>query len=72
MNFSDRGQNAVEDFFEPSKSGKPSSPASTGPKQRIPLGSALAALGREAGLTDADVDALQAVKHPPAEPMSFE
>lgn len=42
------------------------------PAERIKLGSTIAALSREFGLTDADVDALQTVNHPPAEPMKFE
>lgn len=40
---------------------------------RIQLGDALSAIGREIGLTNEDVEALEATRHTtPAEPMSFE
>lgn len=43
------------------------------PANRIRLGSALSALSRKAGLTNADFEALeQARDRKPAEPMSFE
>jgi len=43
------------------------------PVGRIKLGSLLAAIGREAGLTSQDVDALQHFRDKtPAEPMRFE
>ena len=43
------------------------------PANRVRLGSALSALSREAGLTNADFDALnQARERKAAEPMSFE
>lgn len=43
------------------------------PVNRVRLGSALSALSRDAGLTNADFDALeQARDRTPAEPMSFE
>ena len=42
------------------------------PLNRLRLGSALSALSREAGLTNADIDALnQSRDRRPAEPMSF-
>ena len=40
------------------------------PEQRLRMGDALAALGRRAGLTDQDVEALEGDKTP-AEPMGF-
>ena len=40
------------------------------PEQRLRMGDALAALGRRAGLTNQDIEALE--RHqPPAEPMGF-
>jgi plasmid stability protein len=43
------------------------------PPGRVKLGSLLAAIGREADLTDKDIDALQNVRDKtPAEPMRFE
>lgn len=43
------------------------------PAQRLRLGSTLSALSREAGLTNADFEALeQARDRTPAKPMSFE
>jgi plasmid stability protein len=43
------------------------------PAGRVKLGSLLAAIGREAGLTDKDVEALQHLRDKtPAEPLSFE
>ena len=43
------------------------------PAQRLRIGSALSALSREAGLTNADFEALeQARDRTPATPMSFE
>ena len=40
---------------------------------RVKLGSLLAAIGREAGLTDKEVEALQQLRDKtPAEPVSFE
>jgi plasmid stability protein len=43
------------------------------PATRIRLGDALAALGREIGLTNADVEALQQLRDKtPAEPLRFE
>lgn len=42
------------------------------PPARVRLGDALAALGRETGLTNADVDALQQARDTtPAEPMNL-
>lgn len=47
--------------------------AAVRPADRVRLGSAVARLSREAGLTNADFDALeQARDRKPAEPMSFE
>ena len=43
------------------------------PEGRVKLGSLLADIGREAGLTDTDVDNLANIRDKtPAEPMSFE
>jgi plasmid stability protein len=42
------------------------------PTVRVKLGSLLAAIGREAELTDADVAGLQARDKAPADPMKFE
>jgi len=42
------------------------------PEGRVKLGSMLAAIGREAGLTDADVEAIQRRDQMPAAPMIFE
>ena len=43
------------------------------PEGRVKLGSLLAAIGRDAGLTDEDVDDLASIRDKtPAEPMSFE
>jgi plasmid stability protein len=43
------------------------------PEARIKLGSLLAAIGRDAGLTNKDVEAMQRHRdHTPAEPMTFE
>jgi plasmid stability protein len=43
------------------------------PAERVMLGSLLASIGREAGLSNTDVDNLQLVRDKtPAEPMSFE
>ena len=43
------------------------------PAERVRLGSLLAAIGREADLSDADVEALQRPRETaPAEPMTFE
>ena len=43
------------------------------PSTRLKIGSALAAAAREAGITNKDVDALEAaMKKTPAEPISFE
>jgi len=43
------------------------------PEGRIRLGSLLAAIGREAGLTNADVEAIRQRRDPtPAAPMTFE
>jgi plasmid stability protein len=47
--------------------------AAVRPPGRVKLGSLLAEIGREARLTDKDVDALQHVRDKtPAEPMMFE
>ncbi|MGE0006748.1 MAG: plasmid stabilization protein [Parvibaculaceae bacterium] len=47
--------------------------AAVRPAQRLRIGSALAALSRKAGLTNADFEALeQARDRTPAAPMSFE
>ena len=47
--------------------------AAVRPAGRVKLGSLLAAIGREAGLTDKDVEALQQLSDKtPAEPVSFE
>ena len=40
------------------------------PEQRLRMGDALAALGRRAGLTNQDIEALEH-HQPPAEPMGF-
>ena len=43
------------------------------PVERVRLGDALAALGREAGLTDEDIEAIDRARDKtPAEPMAFE
>jgi plasmid stability protein len=43
------------------------------PESRIKLGSLLAAIGREAGLTNKDVEVIQRSRdQTPAEPMTFE
>jgi len=43
------------------------------PDRRVRMGDALAALGREAGLTDHDVAALEHIRDKtPAEPLNFE
>jgi plasmid stability protein len=43
------------------------------PEMRVRLGDALAALGQKIGLTDEDVEALQATQdRKPAEPLRFE
>lgn len=43
------------------------------PEARLRMGDALSALGRKAGLTNADLDALQATRdRTPAEPLSLE
>lgn len=43
------------------------------PANRVRMGSALSALGRQAGLSNADIDALEAVRDPtPASPRLFE
>ncbi|MEM6943197.1 MAG: plasmid stabilization protein [Pseudomonadota bacterium] len=43
------------------------------PPERLRLGSALAALGGKAGLTEADIEAVNATRHTaPAEPMRLE
>lgn len=40
------------------------------PRERLRMGDALAALGRDIGLDDDDIDALEAMRdHSPAEPM---
>jgi len=45
----------------------------TRPEGRIKLGSLLAAIGREAGLTNKDVEVIQRYRdQTPAEPMTFE
>ncbi|ARW12128.1 FitA-like ribbon-helix-helix domain-containing protein [Acetobacter ascendens] len=46
--------------------------AAVRPQQRVRLGSLLAAIGREAGVSEQDVMALQVRDQIPAEPMSFE
>lgn len=47
--------------------------AAVKPETRLRLGDALASLGREVGLTNADVEALQAARDStPAEPMGLE
>lgn len=47
--------------------------AAVRPADRVKLGSLLATIGRDAGLTDADVEALQEGRaKTPAEPMRFE
>jgi plasmid stability protein len=47
--------------------------AAVRPAGRVKLGSLLAAIGREAGLTDKDVEALQNLRDKtPSEPVSFE
>jgi plasmid stability protein len=47
--------------------------AAVRPAGRVRLGEALAAISRKAGLTNADVEALeQARHHEPAEPLRFE
>ena len=47
--------------------------AAVKPESRLRMGDALAALSRDLGLTNADVDALDAVRDPkPAEPMVLE
>lgn len=47
--------------------------AAVRPAGRVKLGTLLAAIGREAGLTDQDVDALQQLRDKtPAEPIRFE
>ncbi len=47
--------------------------AAVRPAERVKLGSLLVAIGREAELSDADVEALQKVRdQSPAEPMVFE
>lgn len=47
--------------------------ATVRPPQRLRLGTALAELGRRAGLTNEDVAALQPLRDPtPAEPLRFE
>ncbi|MFS2177180.1 plasmid stabilization protein [Rhizobium pisi] len=47
--------------------------AAVRPAERVKLGSLLASIGREAGLSDGDVDSLQSLRdEAPAEPMSFE
>jgi plasmid stability protein len=43
------------------------------PPNRIKMGQALAAIGRELGLTNQDVEAMEAMRQQkPAEPMGFE
>lgn len=45
----------------------------TRPKERLQMGDALMALGREAGLTDEDFATLEQIRDKtPAEPMGFE
>ncbi|WP_246780667.1 FitA-like ribbon-helix-helix domain-containing protein [Rhizobium sp. AQ_MP] len=46
--------------------------AAVRPSQRVKLGSLLVAIGREADLSDRDVEALQQRDKTPAEPMTFE
>lgn len=47
--------------------------AAVRPASRVRIGSALSALSREAGLTNADFEVLEQVRdRKPAEPMSFE
>ena len=47
--------------------------AAVRPAERVKLGSLLASIGREAGLSDGDVDSLQSLRdETPVEPMSFE
>lgn len=46
--------------------------AAVHPSQRVKLGSLLVAIGREADLSDRDVEALQQRDKTPAEPMTFE
>ncbi|MGZ2487951.1 plasmid stability protein [Rhizobium pisi] len=47
--------------------------AAVRPAERVKLGSLLASIGREAGLSDGDVDSLQSLRdEAPVEPMSFE
>ena len=47
--------------------------AAVRPAERLRIGSALSALSREAGLTNADFDALEQPRdRTPAKPMSFE
>ncbi|AOX18891.1 MULTISPECIES: FitA-like ribbon-helix-helix domain-containing protein [Acetobacteraceae] len=46
--------------------------AAVRPPQRVRLGSLLASIGREAGVCDQDIAALQTRDQTPAEPMSFE
>lgn len=46
--------------------------AAVRPSQRIKLGSLLASIGREAGLSNSDVDTLQERDKTQAEPMTFE
>lgn len=47
--------------------------AAVRPPERLRIGSALSALSREAGLTNADVEALESSRdQTPAEPLSFE
>lgn len=47
--------------------------AAVRPPERVRLGSLLSAIGREAGLTDADVEALQGQRDVrPVDPMIFE
>ncbi|MBC2775453.1 plasmid stabilization protein [Rhizobium sp. AQ_MP] len=45
--------------------------AAVRPSQRIKLGSLLVDIGREADLSDSDVEALQQRDNTPAEPMTF-
>lgn len=47
--------------------------AAVRPSGRVKLGSVLAAIGRDAGLSNSDVEALQQQRNrTPAEPMTFE
>lgn len=46
--------------------------AAVRPSQRVKLGSLLVDIGREAELSDRDVEALQERDKTPAEPMTFE